>query len=156
MTRPNLSMRLEAILEYSSSRETGSTVHNIINRADPVVVFGEHKLRKGSMEIFANSYADLLEIEAIVGTGQTLLLRQTENAGMDMYFYGVRTEQMVLFRPSDPSKWSLLVEFVETAYPYDYLLGTYGWTIADALARNATILEELTEFPLISDGVEGP
>lgn len=153
---PSDVVAVSAVLEYESNRRTNSTVHYIINRADPIVSIGTLSTRTGQMEIFCNSYSQVHLAENLLSSGEILMLRQSDHAGMDMYFVAIQTTASVLAHETTPQKWVIGVQFQEVVWPNGYLRGTAGWTIADALARNATILEELTEFETISEAVVGP
>lgn len=154
--RPDLGVTLSMVRTYEASRASTTTVHDVIGRRDPLVSLGVQGARRGVMGLFCPTYADALDVEAALGAGEVVLLRQQTYPGMDLYL----TATSSLVRPSDEEttirRWEVTVEFVETAAPLGALYGALGWDYAASLARNATFADSLAEFATFGDLTAGP
>jgi hypothetical protein len=130
---PNYSEAVDTITDYDAGRSSFSTVHNIIGRADPIVVMGKLGTRQGSLEIFTTSLEDAARVTRVFDRGEAVMLKQTL-AGMDMYF----TAESINVTPYQvdgeaTTRFKLTVAYVEVIRPYGNLAGALGWTF-NALA----------------------
>lgn len=108
---------LDAVLEYSVERESHSTVHYIINRADPLVALGASSTRSGTFDIFCSSYETALATEAMVKGDKIAQIRFPEYSGMDMYFLPLSVSTEVLENQRGFLYWIVRVEFQEVRSP---------------------------------------
>ena len=143
---PQFTVTVENVHGYSAGRESRATFHTIINRDDPIVAEGGLTPRTGTLEVFAAQYMDALNLENMIQRGQCCLYRQSEHAGMDMYFYASASD----IEP-DEGAWKLTLSYVEVSFPPGNVLSGAGWTF-DALANEGgTFLDLPARFESFHD-----
>lgn len=152
---PQYSEQVEAITQFDASRESNTTVHRPLGRADSLVVMGKLGDRTGSMEIFCNTYTDARRLERVFERGEVVQLRQRV-AEMDMYFtvtsipvspYSVISE--------GATKWSMTVNYIEVRRPIGDLAGALGWTFDELAASFASfnaVTPAFTDFDALTLG----
>jgi len=141
---------------WSQARDTGSTVHAIINRADPIVVSSVLRLRRGSMQVMADSYAEALTVEETAASGDVVLFRQPDFPGMDLY---VVVSQVSTAPSSDggvTQRWVVSLDYTEVASPDGALLSAAGWNFAAMAAGYDTFTDVKTSFTSMSKLTVGP
>lgn len=134
---PGYSRKAVAVTGIDTKLEDRSSVFDgLLGRPDPVVVLRPPGLRSGSMEIYAGTYADALDILSPLQQATVMMLRQPEHAGMDMYFApaGGSPEIVNLTTAAGRTVWGVKVPYVEVKRPEGDLAGALGWTYADLLA----------------------
>lgn len=130
---PQFSAAVPAVLSYGAGSATRSTVHEPDGRYDPVVIVMGGATRRGTLTLEGGTYARALALLRLCQRGQTLMLRQTDHAGMDMYFIAQQAD-IVTSRTAGPgSLFDLDIQYIETGRPSGALSGALGWTW-DALA----------------------
>jgi len=137
---PLLSVGAATVYDYAANRKTRSTVHEVIGRADPIIVRARMGTRTGTLSIVCADHADLMDLEAVFALGATVMFRQAEHAGLDMYFHATETAAV-----PNTGKWELTVSYVELTYPAGPVLG--AWTFADLAATGATFAEIAAAYP---------
>lgn len=153
---PQLRRALQSVTGYTAERATTTTVHQVIGRVDPVVTIGKMRLRTGTLTAWCADHAAAQAIEALAGRGQLLLLRQPDHPGLDLYFSTTRTTVAPDSAQTERRRWSVALDYVETAAPRGDLLGSLGWdfdTVADAgsfaaLRATYATFTDLTVGPL--------
>lgn len=153
--RPQHRVDLVAVTDYSHSRESNATVHPIIERTDPIVIYGGLRTRQGTVNLYAPSYAEALAIEDVFDSGEVALLRQTDHDGMDAYMIAERTSVSVFQGATVERRWQVAVEFVEAVVDAP-LLGGAGWTYADLLENYPTVFAVANAFTDFNDLAVGP
>jgi hypothetical protein len=141
--QPAYSAMLETVTNYSASRGSRSSVHEAINRPDPIVITRRMSLRRGQLAAFAGDYQQAAAILEACDRGEILMLRQPEHSGMDMYFIAEKTAVNVTQADGARTLWSVSIDYVEVARPLSNLAGALGWTFA-ALALSAPDFSTLT------------
>lgn len=134
---PGYSRKAVAVTGIDTKLDDNSNVFaGLLGRPDPIVVMRPPGLRTGTMEIYAGTYADALEILSPLQQATVMMLRQPEHAGMDMYFAPAGgTPQIVnLTTNAGRTVWGVRVPYVEVKRPEGDLAGALGWTYADLLA----------------------
>lgn len=154
--RPDLGVTLSMVRAYESSRPASTTEHVVIGRRDPLVALGVQGTRRGTLGLFCPTYADVIAVEAALGTGEIVLLRQQDFPGLDMYLTAITSQVRPFDEETTVRRWECVVEYVETAAPTGALYGALGWDYAASLARNATFAESLAEFATFGDLTAGP
>jgi hypothetical protein len=135
---PLYSVEVDTVYAYSAPRATRGTVHEVVGRADPIIVAGRMGTRRGTLGIVCDDHGDVLRLTSMMERGQTVLYRQSDNPGMDMYFYPLG----VAPAPSS-GKWELSVDYVELAYPSGPVQSDPSWTFGK-LARTATTFAKVS------------
>lgn len=129
---PNYSEAVDTITNYDAGRQSHSTAHRIIGRADPIVVMGKLGSRQGTLEVFTSSLEDAARVVRVFDRGEAVLLKQTL-AGMDMYFTADSLDVAPYEVQGEQTRWKLSISYQEVIRPYGNLAGALGWTF-DALA----------------------
>lgn len=134
---PGYSRKAVSVTGLDTEFEDRSTVHSgLLGRPDPVVVLRPLGLRSGTMEIYAGTYADALEILSPLQRATVMMLRQPEHAGLDMYFAPAGGSPKILSLVTDGGRtvWGVQVPYVEVKRPEGMIAGALGWTYADLAA----------------------
>lgn len=135
---PQHSAPVPAVLGYGAGSTTRSTVHEPDGRGDAVVIVMGGAKRRGTLTLQGGSYATTLGLLSICQRGQTLMLRQTQHPGMDMYFIAMQAEIVTSRSDGAGSLFDLDIQYLEVARPGGALSGALGWTWADLAAAYPT------------------
>lgn len=128
--RPAYSMELEQVSDLSVSRSTLATIHQVVDRPDPLVSLGRLGTRTGNLDIYCEDLASATSRANILDLAGLLQLK-TPELGLDMYFIplGASTRQVdgatmlsvnyqETIRPTSPiTAGSWTFSSVSTAYP---------------------------------------
>lgn len=152
---PAYSQRVDLVTGASPARASLSTVHQVIDRADPVVTLGPLGLRAGTLELWCSSYQAARALEAVYASGEVVQLRQ-DVPGMDMYHVTTGTAPAPVSVNTTPRRWLLTVSFVEVAYPLGAQVGTLGWSVDDVTAAYSTVAAVALAYPTVNDLTIGP
>lgn len=133
---PQLGVALERLTDlYSSTRDTTGTVHEVIDRPDPIVTLGRARSRAGRLEAWCSTYAAARAVEQVYDRGEVVQLRQDTYPGLDMYHVAEATT----LRPAELTtagwRWVVEISYREVAVPTGPRLGDTGWTWADLSAQ---------------------
>lgn len=147
---PNYSEEVEVITNISAGRNTQTTVHTIIGRADPLVVQGKLGTRMGTLELWAADYEDSLRLTRVFDRGEAVLLKQRV-PGMDMYFAvtGISVDPYSVEGPEE-TIYRVGVQYQEVKRPYGFLAGGLGWTF-EKLANDYESFDSVTAAFLTFD-----
>ena len=137
---PLLSVGAATVYDYAAGRKTRATVHDVIGRTDPIIVRARMGTRTGTLSVVCDDHADLMDLEAVFAQGATVLFRQAEHAGLDMYFHAVESATV-----PNSGAWELTVTYVELTYPAGPVVG--AWTFADLAATGQTFAEAAAAYP---------
>ncbi|QOP64222.1 minor tail protein [Arthrobacter phage Yavru] len=134
---PGYSRKAVSVTGIDTEFEDMSTIHSgLLGRSDPIVVLRPLGLRSGTMEIYAGTYADALEILSPLQRATVMMLRQPEHAGLDMYFApaGGSPKIVSLVTNAGATVWGVQVPYIEVKRPEGPIAGALGWTYADLAA----------------------
>jgi hypothetical protein len=147
---PLFSVEVDNVYAYSATRESRATVHDVVGRRDPIIVQGKLGTRRGSMGIYCEDHGAAMRLTAMFERGQTVLYRQSEHQGMDMYFIPLTVS------PSPASgRWELTVSYVEMDYPAGDVQSDPDWTFAKLAATGGTFAAVATGYRTFVDLVLG-
>jgi hypothetical protein len=151
---PGKSLQVELNTNAQTTRASLSTVHEVIDRADPIVTLAPLKLRTGTLELWCSTYEQGRALEQLYDRGDVVQLRQ-DVPGLDMYHV---TTQTSLTPASDtsPRRWFLGVDFQEVAYPLGNQVGTLGWDFNDVAAAYSTFTAVQVTYATFNDLTIGP
>lgn len=138
---PQFSVVAQAVTSYQAARRSRSTFHEVIGRASPLVAAQRMGLRTGSMEVQFETHAQAQDLMDVLERGQTVMYRQREHDGLDMYFH---SEQVSITADPENESWSLSVSFVEVAFPPGDVLSRGAWTF-DALAGSYATFDAVAQ-----------
>lgn len=131
---PQFSAAVPAVLGYGAGGSTRSTVHEPDGRGDAVVIVMGGAKRRGTMTVQGGTYATALALFGLCQRGQTLMLRQTDHAGMDMYFLPLNWDIVTSRTDGAASEFDLDIQYLEVGRPAGALAGALGWTWDELLA----------------------
>lgn len=153
---PRLTASSPIVETYEADQPGSGTVHDVIDRRDPLVTKGVLRLRRGRMTVWNLDYDRALALVALFDAGDEVLWRQDEHAGLDMYF----VPQNARTRPYDAQthvrRWAVELDYVEVAVPTAPIAGDAVWNYRAGAERNATYWDDLREFPTYADRRNGP
>jgi hypothetical protein len=144
--RPEQRFIPELTLGYEPTRETKSTVHEIIGRSTPLVVQGPMGARRGTLELLALDADAADQIDALQATEGPFLYRFAGGGPKDFYF-----EPTSVSPSYDGGRWRVRIEFVEVARPTFPLVGGTGLTYRQVRERNATFADVQAKYPTYRD-----
>lgn len=150
-TMPQYLQMPRLITGFEGTRTSRTTVHEVVNREDPLVILGPLGTRRGNLDIYVDEYALGRALEDVYARGEIVLLRQPFDRGLDMYHVAQSTS---LGR--DQTAWRLSVTYVETKAPTGPLLGSLGWTFDQAATSYPTFAAARTAFPTFNQYTTGP
>ncbi|MBX9243411.1 hypothetical protein ICW40_01145 [Actinotalea ferrariae] len=154
---PQYSEPLALVTGYVAARQATTTVHEVINREDPVVTLGRLRLRTGTLTIWAPDFAAAQAVAAVYGRGEVVMLRQAQHPGMDMYHACTGTVTVTpQSEDTSPLRWRVTVDYTEVQPPTAALAGALGWDYVAALQRNPTYGASRIEFPTYAERAIGP
>lgn len=150
--QPNVAMTVPLVTQYSAARDTGSTFHRVIGRPDPLVVEGQLLTRTGTLRAEFDTLAASAGLEALLRRGKTVMYRQSEHPGMDMYFHVSKfgTEY-------DPElgAWTVSVDYTEVSWPTGPLESNISWTYAAVSAAYTNFTELSLAYESYVDLITG-
>lgn len=136
---PQFSVAINSFQDYGAAMQTLSTVHEPEGRdAPPIVIVRGASTRRGSLRVEGGTYAQALKILRMFQRGQTMLLRQSEHAGMDMYFIPMNAEIVTHLAARAASIFDVTLSYLEVGRPAGALSGALGWTWAQLETDFAT------------------
>lgn len=148
---PNYALQAEAITSYGSDRQSRSTIHAVIGRADPLVSFGPLGTRTGSLEIFCNSLQAARDLETVFSRDEVVMLKQNVEA-MDMYFLGSSTGISPYSEQGETAtRYALTVNYTEINRPIAPLAGALGWDLNAVAAAYASYYVLTSKFATFDD-----
>lgn len=145
---PQFSVVAQSVTAYNATRRSRSKFHEVIGRSSPLVAAARMTPRTGSLEAACETYAEAQDLVDVLERGQTLMYRQSEHAGLDMYF---QSESVSITAEPEEEQWKLGIDFVEVAFPVGNVLGRSPWTF-DALAQSYASFDDVaTGFDTFHD-----
>jgi hypothetical protein len=156
VTLPNAGQSVTAVRGYDATRAPSGAVHWPVRRTDPIVITSPARLRAGTLELYAGSYADARALEACLLTGEVCQLRQPNFPGLDMYFTPLGPRVAALPEDTVPRRWSVTVPYQETLAPAGSLLGAAAWTCADLLGAYPSFTAAYNAFDSFDRMTVGP
>lgn len=142
---PNYSENVETITNYSAGRSSRSTVHQIIGRADPLVVLGKLGTRTGTLEIWTDSIVSANKLARVFDRGEIVMLKQPVS-GMDMYFTAEDLDISPFSVQGSMTRFKFTVRYQEVVRPYGNLAGALGWTYNALASRYSTFDQILSDY----------
>lgn len=133
----------EVVTAYDSARKSTATFHDVIGRTDPLVVEGRLSSRKGRLVCEFDTLAAASGLESLLSRGTTVLYRQSEHPGMDMYFH---TEGMDVSVDAERNVWTVTVDYVEVSFPAGDIISTAGWDFTAVTAAYSNFTELSTSY----------
>lgn len=153
---PSLAATPDYVSGYNANRDSGTVVHWVEGRADPVVILRPMRTRQGQLSLHAEDYAHAQAMLAVLAAGQLLQLRQADHPGLDMYF-AVRSSSLEPLQLLTTGwMWTVRTEYTEVKSPTVPLLGAAGWTFAAATAAYPTFSAMRSTYARFADLTVGP
>jgi hypothetical protein len=125
---PQFSAAVPSVLEYSAGASTLTTVFEPDGRYDPTVIVRGAGTRRGTLTVEGGTYAQALNLLRLFQRGQTMFLRQTQHAGMDMFFIPMNFDIITALKAGKNSVFDVECQYIEVGRPSGALSGALGWT----------------------------
>lgn len=106
-----------SVLNYDESEERTGELRQVIARRDPVGNPGVMTLRRGALSLWFNDYADARAARSVLDRSQTVLLRQPDFPGMDLYFNPSRVKLEPASLETQVIRWQVTVDYDEVLAP---------------------------------------
>jgi hypothetical protein len=146
--RPALSRSVSMVLDYGASRPSLGTIHQVIDRPDPLVALGRLATRAGTLTAWIPDYAEGRALEDMIDRSGVVLYKQHEHAGMDMYFTVTGTDLV----PDSEDGWNLNIGYQEITAPTSPIneaVWTFG-TVSTSFASFANVTSSYDDFEGLS------
>lgn len=147
--RPALSQAVEMIVDYGAARGSLGTIHQVVDRPDPLVALGRLKTRTGSLGAWIPDYASGRSLEDMIDRSGVVFYKQHQHAGMDMYFTVTGTD---LTPDPEGEGWKLSIGYQEITRPTSPINET-SWTFGDvstSYASFANVTSNYSDFEGLS------
>lgn len=153
-----LAVPQHGIVGYEAARTPATTVHQVVDRPDPVPTLGPLRARTGTLDVWCADYDQVLAVLAVYDVAEVVMLRQPTYPGLDMYHVaaGDVATSLRIGEGSQDSRWLVSVPFAEVRRPGDALRGSVGWTYAALAASYGTYEALPVEFDTYADLTVGP
>lgn len=151
---PQYSLELPEVGDYGTAWEPRDTILDIIDRDDPLPVFGRFGLRSGTFSILAPDYAAGLAIVTAYKRIRIAMLRVPDPAAVTMY-HTVTNLSMRRHAPQ-AAEWVVEGDYREVASPTGPQMGTLGWAWEDVTALGLTWDELRLTYDTWADLTLGP
>lgn len=138
---PVYAVQVETVTNYTANRTSTSTVHEVINRPDPLLKLGRLRPRTGTLEVISATYAGTRDLEAVFERGAIVLYRQIEHQGADMYFHAEAIDTM----PAS-GKWRTAISYREVTWPDGDIQTPAGWTFTGLAATGGTFNDVARDY----------
>ena len=125
--RPAMSQAVEMLVDYGASRTGLGTVHQVVDRPDPLVSLGRLGTRSGTLGVYLPTYPAGRAVENMIDRAGVVFYKQREHAGLDMYFTTTGTD---LTPDTESESWILNVAYQEITRPVSPINET-SWTFRD-------------------------
>lgn len=139
--RPAMSLQVEAVTSYSAARAALGTIHQVVDRPDPLVALGRLGTRAGNLTAWVPDHAAGDALADLIDRAGVVFYRQSENPGMDMYFVSTGMQ----LTPADPDGWQLSVSYQEISRPVSPV-DTARWTFGDVSHSFASFRNVSTNY----------
>lgn len=147
--RADLGRRLDAVVDLRADRQQRGSVHDVIDRDDPVVTRRRLGRRRGTLLLTAADHGAAQAIADLYAFGETVQLRQPDHDRLDLYH---EAQRVTVTR--EAAGWRVEVDYVEVAAPTAPLQGSAGWTFDDVTAFG-TFADVRAAFATFSDLTAG-
>lgn len=148
---PQNSAQVKAVLSYDADQQARSTVLEPDGSPFPIIITRSASSRRGSMQLYAGTYAEALNLLRMFGRGQVVMLRQSDHAGMDMFFTSTSAGISTLSTAQGSSVFSVTVSYIEVPRPRAALSGALGWTWGELKNTYATWGDVFNDFATWGD-----
>ena len=103
----------ELVTEYGAQRASGTVLHDVIGRPDPVPALAPLRTSTGTLTVWCSTLAKAQSVVALYALGRVVLLRDPASPEMDMYHVATSTRLSPASLETNPPRWSVDVEYAE-------------------------------------------
>lgn len=135
---PQFSAKLQTLTAYAAGVTSRNTVIEPDGSPNPIVIIRSASSRRGQLTLWAGGYEAALALLRLCGRGQIILLRQSDHAGMDMFFTATNSELTTLRTDGKDSVFGVQLTYIEVPRPRSPLSGALGWTWGELKNTYAT------------------
>lgn len=163
-TRPTAGLELNddegaagsVLATYEDTRAGQHTVHQVIDRTDPIVILRPGSLRTGTLTISCPDRTTARTVQDALSAGDVLQLRQSDVPDLTMYF--VTTSAAVTHAQDVPAagqpRWSVVAQVTEVAWPTGDVVPVTVWTFDDVAAEYGDFNAVAATFATFADLLE--
>lgn len=144
------------VTDLREDSEPGSTVHQILDRDDPVAVLRPSHSPAGFLTLLEADYAAAAASRTVLTAGAVVQLRQPTHPGLDRYLIPGRVSLAPAPEETHTRRWQVTVDYAATSAPTGPLAGAAGWDFAALTASAATFTAAQTPFATFADLTVGP
>lgn len=148
---PSMWRSVIAVNIFDGPRTAATVVHDIIDSPHPIATLRTLAARRGRMDVLVRTWAEVKELEALLGAGHVVLYRESENPGMDLYLIPTRIHPQ-----RQAGIWIVSIEWAEagrTSNPIDVRERTFA-TLRDESSSFAELAAETSTFSAALTGSE--
>lgn len=135
---PQFSAKVQTVTGYGAGVRSRNTVLEPDGSPNPIVIIRSSASRAGQMQLWAGTYEAALALLRLCGRGQIILLRQSDHAGMDMFFTATDADLTTLRTDGKDSVFGVQLQYIEVPRPRAPLSGALGWTWGELKNTYAT------------------
>lgn len=144
------------VLDVDEQTRSGSTVHDPIDRPDPIVIYRDGQSATGRFTTLEISYTDAALCRSVLLTAGPVLLRQPTYPGLDRYAAILSASIRHVPDDLDTRPWLVEVEYRVVDPPTDPLAGAAGWDFAALADGYATFTAAKAAFATFAGMTIGP
>jgi len=140
------------VVRFNADRQGSASVHQVVDRADPVIVLHPLPMRTGSLQIRCVALDAVRYLSTTLQRAEVFMLRQADVYLLDFYF----TVSALHISTPDPGPgerryWLLDVDFTEVARLPGEVTVDPDWTYAGVATENTTYLALLGKYTNYGD-----
>lgn len=147
--RPALSKIVDMVVDYGAARASLGTIHQVIDRTDPLVALGRLATRAGSLAVWVPDHSAGRSVEDMIDRSGVVMFKQADHAGQDMYFVSTGTD---LKRDPESDAWILTIAYQEISRPTSPI-NEAAWTfgnVSTSFASFANVSSNYSDFEGLS------
>lgn len=153
---PHYKLAARALVSLTSTAPGGHTAHDVIGRADPVVILAPSRPPRGSLTLRVDDDAAAAAVAALYATGHVAMLRMAGPDAPDLHHLAETVDTGPAHTGPDGRRmWDVTVSWAAVPAPTGGLAGDYGWTFADVTAAG-TFAALAAAYADLDDVAVGP
>ena len=155
VVRPARRADVQALVDYAETYAGAATAHQVIGRADPIVLLGPAARRQADAGLLVETYGQAQAVVEAIVAGSVVMFRQVTYGGMDAYGVVTSTRVSPTNTELDEPAWLVTIGYLAVPPPDVDLAGGAAWTYADVLALGVTYAQLRALFATYRDLVVG-
>ena len=153
---PAWAVVLDLVTGLTAARASMGTVHEVIDREDPLPTLGGLRKRAGTLSLWCSSWAAARTVVEMHGKRAVLLLRQPDYPGLDLWYVPESVDVEPAPEQTTTRRWLVEVAYREVNPQTGALTGSLARDYADVIAEHTTYLDALATYSTYADLQIGP